>query len=240
VNLNGLRYPENLFALLDDPYVFNQVYNAGTQQNDHIDTLEAARDWWFQFVAARDGRDPQTGLILPGAPASRPFRGRAYAEGGSSALDRTMLRRLPLDNEDVNDSGALDPGEDANNNTLLDANANGARRLFEARTAADLPISPAANSVDHHTRHRLLSKISGNTTQRGNVFAVWVTVGFFQGYQPDPVNNPDVIQIGAEMTDQPRRRGFFVIDRSLLEDAYDQATGTFDWRKFVQYRKTVQ
>ena len=94
-------------------------------------------------------------------------------------------------------------------------------------------------------------KFSGNTTPRSNVFLVWVTVGFFEGYQPDSVNFPTAIQVGAEMTDQPRRRGFFVVDRSLLEDAwiapqYDvnnnllPNTGIYDFKKFVQYRKTVQ
>jgi hypothetical protein len=67
-----------------------------------------------------------------------------------------------------------------------------------------------------------------------------MTVGFFEGYRPDPVNNPNVVQIGAEMTDQTRRRRFMVVDRSLLEDAWNPATGTYDFHKFIQYQKTIQ
>ena len=40
--------------------------------------------------------------------------------------------------------------------------------------------------------------------------------------------------------DQPVRRGFFIVDRTLLEDAWSPTMGTYDFRKFVQYRKTIQ
>ena len=37
--------------------------------------------------------------------------------------------------------------------------------------------------MDYYTRNRLLSKIAGNTTNRSNVFLVWISVGFFDGFQ---------------------------------------------------------
>ena len=42
-----------------------------------------------------------------------------------------------------------------------------------------------------------------------------------------------------------RRRGFFIVDRTLVEDGYvpenpPTAVGTFDFRKFIIYRKTIQ
>jgi hypothetical protein len=116
------------------------------------------------------------------------------------------------------------------------------RQIFEARTNNDrTSVSGASgNTVDFYTRNRLLSKIAGNTTNRSNVFIVWITIGFFEGYQYDAVNTPGLIQIGAEMTDQTRRRGFFVVDRTMLEDAWNATTGTYDFRKFVQYRKIIQ
>ena len=235
INPNGIRHAETLMALLDDPAQFNMT----TRQ----DTLEAARDWAFQFVVARDGRDRSTQMVLPGSPASRPFRDFSQATAplasaplvNPHAVERTLFRRLPYDNEDANDNNTLDPGEDANNDASLFKNTNGTRRLFEARSNNDL----TNNYVDYHTRNRLLAKVANNSTPRSNVFAVWVTVGFFDTYLP-PGAAPGVTQIGAEMTDQDRRRGFFVVDRSLLEDAYNQQTGTFDYRKFIQYRKTIE
>jgi len=246
LQLNTLRHQANLFALLDDPNTFNLAFQ---------DTRDPGRDWWLEFQKARDGIDPLTlqpgfgpALLLPGNPASRPFRSFAHAgEPGALALERTLLRRLFLDDEDLNENGTVNLpadkalGEDFNGNGLPDGNPAGTRRLFEARIAADL--QPNQNLVDYHTRHRLLAKVANQSTNRSHVFFCWITVGFFQAYQPDP-NNPDVVVIGKELTDQQRRRGFFVVDRSLLEDAYEPAQnpanpGTFDFRKFVQYRQTL-
>ena len=113
--------------------------------------------------------------------------------------------------------------------------------FLEARTNGDRTSSGGTtNTVDFYTRSRLLSKIAGNTTNRSNVFIVWITIGFFEGFQYDAVNTPNLIQVGAEMTDQTRRRGFFIVDRSVLEDAWNATTGTYDFRKFVQYRKIIQ
>jgi hypothetical protein len=51
--------------------------------------------------------------------------------------------------------------------------------------------------------------------------------------------------VGQELEDQPRRRGFFVVDRSLLEDALVPASQPgqpplFDFRKFIQYRRELR
>ena len=258
MNLNGLRYSENLFALLDDTNAFNvmsptnPLAPAQLSDGSYPDSIETAgypnlgssppRNWWFELAKARDGFDQTTQSYLPGSPASRPFRSFSGVENSPSSIqsvgnslngtDDTLLRTLVLD------SSASPP--------LFDA-----RRLFEARPMSDLVGAGGNNTVDYYTRNRLISKIAGNTTPRSNVFLVWVTVGFFEGYQPDSVNFPNAVQIGAEMTDQTRRRGFFVVDRSLLEDAwiapqYDvnnnllPNTGIYDFKKFVQYRKTVQ
>ena len=248
MNLNGARYGENLFALLDDPAQFNLLgYNLAIGNNSsngsYPDNFEATRNWWQQLLYARDGLDVATNCYMPGSPASRPFRPFSHFDNSvavntsvnpatgaplGNSLDDTLLRTLPVD-------ATL-------GTTVLDK-----RGLFEARAKTDLSSQTAAagNAIDYYTRQRLLSKIAGNTTQRSNVFLVWISVGFFEAYQPDPVNNPGVVQIGAEMTDQARRRGFFVVDRSMLEDAWvpdlnNPANGYYDYSKFIQYRKTLQ
>src|SRR5262249_50591073 len=123
VNLNGMRYAENLFALLDDPSAFDLF----TYLNDgaYFDRQEGAnRNWWQQLVAARDGADPQVpaalggvNAYLPGSPASRPIRSYSFCERNADAyvqyppgttpiapntvlptsVDDTLLRGLPLD-----------------------------------------------------------------------------------------------------------------------------------------------
>jgi len=215
--------------------------------------------------------------FVPGSPVSRPFRSLSFfnnsqtSNSGSvvnnlSSLDDTLLRGLPYDSSDTPTSPITSYVQTIQNApnppTQIDWGRNGnpgyggavgsqGRRLFEARALADLAgQTPGLNQIDYYTRQRLLAKIAGNTTQRSNVFLVWVTVGFFEAVQPNP-NNPQVVQIGGEMTDQTRRRGFFVVDRTLLEDAWvptvptmkpytAPATGYYDYKKFIVYAKTIQ
>jgi len=238
MNINCLRNAENLFALFDDPSTFNPATAGYLADGSYVDRNEwnsaSPRNWWQQLLTARDGLDYQVSQALganvsvPGAPGSRPFRSFSSIDQNPknytsptpplNSVDDTLLRALPLD------AGV---GLEQ-------------RRLFEARSQTDFASSATGNTVDYYTRQRLLAKIAGNTTNRSNVFIVWISVGFFEGYQPDPVNSPGVIQVGAQMADQPPRRGFFIVDRTLLEDAWNPTTGTYDFRKFVQYRKTIQ
>lgn len=241
VNLNGLRHPEVLFALLDDPFVFDLALQ---------DTFETGRRWWDELLKARDGIDPATNMTLPGSPAARPFRDFSFAAGqpasgipapgpqGVPALQRTLARQLMFDSSDLNNNMGPDPGEGPLVNAQpFNPPTTAPRQLLEARTTNDL--NNTQNYVDPHARHRLLAKVANNSTNRSNVFMVWVTVGFFDTDVPNPAT-PNIVRIGAEMPDQARRRGFFMIDRSVLEDAYDPATNTFDFRTFIQYRKTIQ
>jgi len=74
INLNTLRYPEVLAAILDDKEVFQykDLTTAAPNKEYLSDRAEGAlqRDWWQQFVVARDGSDPITGLPLPGVPST--------------------------------------------------------------------------------------------------------------------------------------------------------------------------
>jgi hypothetical protein len=233
LNLNTLRHRGVLAAGIDDPDNpntgpieghFNPSYAAdanGVGLNMLIDQFEGAnRDWWVQFLRSRDGIDPVTGLLLPGLPHSQPFRSLAYADAQNLSLESTLLRRLPMD------SGL---------------GWSQQRQMFEARTAADTSSTP---TVDYHTRHRLLRKLGNNSTTRSNVFIVYVSVEYFEAIGGGTSGNP--VQIGAKLAGTTGHKGFFIVDRSLPEQAYNPAsqgnpsTPTFDWRKFVQYWKVIQ
>lgn len=232
VNLNMARHRGVLAGVIDDP---DNPTTGATLEGHHspayaseatmlVDQYESsgvtARDWWLQFLGSRDGVDPLTGLILPGTPAGRPFRSLSYSERSSTSLEDTVLRSLPVD---VGLAATYDQYADR-------------RGLFEARASADRPSSGGGDLVDAQTRHRLLRKVYNNTTTRSNVFVVWISTRFFEAIE-QPTGE---VQIGDVLEGAPDHRGFFIVDRSLPEAAYNGNSGRFDFRKFVQYRKTLQ
>ena len=219
INLNTTRHRSVLAGLLDDwslvsdgagGQILNGAFNGGFATASYGGVLnDGDRDWWTQFLQARDGADPLTGMILPGMAHSRPFRGMNFLDQGTASIDDTVLRSLPFDSTSVTRRG-----------------------IFEARKSTDL----GSNLVDASARHRLLRKVMNNSTTRSNVFIVWVSVGYFEAIQH---TNGDV-QIGGPLAGAGTHRGFFVIDRSLPEKAFNTQTNQFDYQKFIQYRKTLQ
>jgi hypothetical protein len=216
INLNTLRHPSVLAGLLDDGDVIGFDPNTVPGFLDDA-SGDATRDWWVEFIKSRDGVDPLaigsggSGLNLPGLPTSRPFRSLAVTQDGLASIESTVLRSLRLDNEDVNGSGVLDPGEDFNGNTTLDADAGGARRkLLELGNAAE----EAADSLEYTTRQRLLAKLMNNTTVRSNVFLIFVQIDYFEAKEVDVGGGNTVVRIGGKRSDSPAFRKFYVVDRS--------------------------
>jgi hypothetical protein len=214
INMNTLRHPEVLAGLIDDVDVLSRTLTAGAS---HLpDKFEAGRDWWTQFIRARDGvtvgavttaADPITGRYLPGLAGSHPFRSFHFKSRGNPSIEDTLLRSLPLDGSPIG------------------------RRLFELDTLAEY----GSGAIDHPVRHRLLSKVFNSTTQRSNVFIVYVTVGFFEAYKV-PVTGE--VRIGAKLPaaqNLPDQKGFFIVDRSYAEEAFDRGQFSFaKWRELIK------
>src|SRR5262249_32785901 len=102
-------------------------------------------------------------------PDDRPFRGLASGYSTGDAQNPSP-RGLGIDD------------------TLLCPFDGGKRRLFQV---------PAANVPDRHPylQNELLTKIFNHLTTRSNVFAVWLTVGFFE--VTDDSVRP--VKLGAEV-----------------------------------------
>lgn len=260
INLNTLRHPEVLAGLLDDREVFglDQTSMAGSKRYLFDLTTDTSggqpRDWWSQFILARDGNDPITGLPLPGVPrtaataapnGSRPFRSLNFSQHAdvhtgpkhAGSLEHTVFRTL------LNDTAGVDTTDER-------------RRLFELGNQ----LEHDGGAIPYPNRHRLLSKIMNNTTTRSNVFYISIEVAFFEATEVlDPATNKNVVRIGGRIpstdTFKTSYRGFFVVDRSkameLLQPTdfpqLDAATSRFvssfnqrfNYNALVLYRRVI-
>jgi hypothetical protein len=238
INLNTVRHPSVLLALLDDMGDTENVLNATNYDLDVLnsrnlyrltDRAESGRDWWDQFIQSRDGRDTAvSGLHLPGTPGSFPFRSFDYFASKPDAdrtnyrdpRDNTLFRSLPYDKS----SDADDP-----------------RQLFEIANRSEHESGP----VDFHSRNRILSKIMGNTTTRSNTFLVFLSVAYFEASGAGLTAHDDVVQIGdrahGRSIHEADYRGFFVVDRTRVEEAFEPSTKKFDhWKRLVRHRHLIQ
>lgn len=235
INLNTLRHTSVLGALLDDPFLLNYSTLASLDTSDT--NTGGTRNWYTQFLRSRDQYDGMSQIYLPGMPNSRPFRSLHYttASGPASDLERTLLRSLPSDTLDT----------PANANSLGDA-----RRLFEVGTFNNHATITDQNYTDSYTRHRLLSKIHGNTTTRSHVFYVWVSVDFHEAIEVipavvDPVTQEKAFQIGGKLSGINGHRMFAVIDRSQADQLLNpnvaaQPFKLTNWKAMQVFRRTIE
>lgn len=246
MNINMFRNAESLAAVLDDSNFLtlkidgtdlsgNPYHPVDAEAGELYDNYETTnRDWWDQFVKSRDKVDPYwqsavgVNLPLPGLPGSRPFRsladvGYSTIGGKHASVDDTILRTLPADG-----TGPLGAGQSR-------------RRLLEVGTAGEHPASSGTTglSIDPLIRNKLLAKFANNTTTRSNTFAIFVSVKYFSAVADNA--NGGAIRIGGPYNgkQEPEHRGFFVVDRSKLEQGQYSGVPNYDFRTFVEYRKTL-
>lgn len=147
--------------------------------------------------------DPKSPTLFP-----NPFR----SPSGNFLVPLDELRR-----EGVAPGEAIRPGIDC---TLLRRNpTNALVPLLANTTTTPLQVAtePTRNSYFHY---QLLQKLGNILTTRSNVYAVWITVGYFEAQRVAvDASHPDGWQLGRELgTDTgeiKRHRAFFMIDRTI-------------------------
>tara|TARA_R110002111_G_scaffold262702_1_gene340342 strand:- start:43867 stop:48873 length:5007 start_codon:yes stop_codon:yes gene_type:complete len=237
INLNTLRHPAILAALLDDTDAFTMDMSISAKHPRLLANHLGGADWWEEFIKSRDAAD--TGLAnaarIPGTPGSRPFR--SFAANLPTSSNETLVR-------------------DLRENTILrslpaDGASSNPRLLFElANSAEHLGNGSAITGefVDVHTRNRILSKIAGNTTNLSNTFVVFMSVAYFEATGTGTTTYGSPVQIGERLSpinsawtaNQPDYKGFFIIDRTRAEEAFESSTGQFDhWKRLIRYRHQI-
>ena len=226
INLNTISSSDELFGAMN-------LYFMPLAQNTQLNPL-----YWDKFVRSRRGGgaaspNPNTSVSLnnmvagvnPNTPSRfmQPFRTpggeslTASAEPGRE-VDVTLLRPDP----DANlrplfglDDSVMGP---TSNPTLTP----------DAFTAAG-GISFACMDYNRNPyfRYQVLQKLGSVASTHSNVFAIWITIGYFEVYPNTNTNppggvdagHPDGYMLGPEMGsdtgDVVRHRAFYIFDRSI-------------------------
>lgn len=237
INLNMLRSPEVLAALIDNENIldFHATNTSITYPRLQNKTDSALLDTYEQLQNSRDPQDtywatwgdlrlpglaPNPVATAPNLPA-HPFRSLSFTAAGNKSIQHTTLRNLPAD-----------------------VSATSKRNLFELGSNTEHTNS----SIDPALRHQVLSKIWNNTTTRSNAFIVFASVKLFRA---DVDSVTGAVKIGGplkeyqagveERPELPEYRGVFIVDRSLLEQGASTGGGGFNnFRPFVTYRKILK
>jgi hypothetical protein len=149
-------------------------------------------DFYNGLIASRNPGGGGVPVGMPG-PSDRPFKGYATpVTAAGTGIEDTLLRPDP-----------------ANPNKLL----------FEALPNAANPNAGVYSNGHPYLKYEFLKKICNSVTTRSNVFAVFLTVGFFE-------NAGGVWQeIGLSTNTQKRHRMFAIIDRTNVSIDINQPPG---------------
>jgi hypothetical protein len=194
INLNTVWDVET-FQALCDANTSNWISGAS---NDLV-----VRQMFQAMVAVRT---PNNGIPGPTNAAPGPGQDRPFL---SLTTGHTLANATPqyLQHRGINDTilRARTPADAAGDATAV--------RLFQNRT----DFTQLAGRPHPYQQWELLTKIYNNVTVRSNVFAVWVTVGFFE--VTDASTTPPTLgaEVGRSEGRHVRHRMFAIIDRSRLE-----------------------
>ncbi|HEY7329540.1 MAG TPA: hypothetical protein VH592_18015 [Gemmataceae bacterium] len=187
VNINTIWDPETLLALCD-PQPGNHFADANVY--NAADPQDASTIYGRLLALRTPGGAP--------GPNDRPFLSLAAGHSPS-----------PGDGNYPPGGDPLFPKGSGINDTLL--------RAVVPDGGADSPRLFEVPGDHPYLRSELLTKLFNNLTTRSNVFAVWVTVGFFEVV--DDTTRP--IKLGSEIdrdeSRQRRHRMFAVVDRTSLK-----------------------
>lgn len=162
---------------------------------DHVSAI------FDQLVLSRDG-DPTLPPVYPNV--ARPFQG--YSRGARNAIT------LPFGDLNPPDESLQTPYGSGIIDSLVrpEPSLTPQRRLLEVNAG-----NPAKG-------YELLAKIAGNVTSRSNVFAVWMTVGYFEVQDltvgATVLRDQITVEMGRQNGKHVRHRCFAIVDRTVIDE----------------------
>jgi len=205
----GGRFPGRInLNTIWDPDTFNALCS---QMGINYFNQQAVTDIYNKMIAARTPNTVPGPNDNPFWSLAAPFGNPLYPNG--NGLNNTVLR------------------PDPNPAATYQMMGNVPKLLFETdpnANPAEMQKDPNSGQPTSHPylNYELLTKIFGNSTVRSNVFAVWITVGFFEvtnaGTSPPTLG----AEIGRSENRHVRHRMFSVIDRTALTVALNPAAAS--------------
>jgi hypothetical protein len=207
INLNT-NWDENVFQAIAD--ADDTTNNSG----NHFTTAQVSA-MWQQFVQFRS---PQTALAPP----------VTYQVGGN---DRPLLSpSAPIyptaDPQNQYFTSVAPPVPPLPQYPETGGYSGVARTILNSgfnvnRPSPDPNPLPTGQEQHPYERHELLNKIFNRVTTKSNVFAVWVTFGYFEVTNPGPWGPNNRPILGKEMVDasgtpMPHDQFFAILDRTNI------------------------
>ena len=217
INLNTVRHEHVLAAAINDRDQLDLTNSYFPADDEFSTSAPNNRNWYSELRRSRDGFDTTLNAIYPpGTPFANPFRPLTFSDPLTplDPLASTILRNHvdPTAATDLDDIG-----------------------LFEARNPSDV----TADDIDWHTRQRILSRIANLTTNRSHVYVIWGGFQLHDAYEVDANDDIPQVRIGARLATEPIYRELIVVDLSRMEEAYDTATGAFNFEGFILHREVL-
>ncbi len=222
INLNTVWEPEVLLGLCDpqtansNSFASTDIYKplaaVSPNNNPNLDDPVNPQTIYWRMMKAKlnvanlnffqnPSQGPNPFVIGNATPV--PFlsiAGTGYDPGGNgtqfplgTGIQNTMLRA-----DATNDTTGANP------------------RLFEQATYSQQNNKYQDSITNRYLKYQLLTKTFGNMTSRSNVFAVWMTVGYFEVIDDSTMPVKLGAEIGRAQNRQVRHRTFAIVDRTAI------------------------
>jgi hypothetical protein len=208
---------DNGNGFTDDLTEFGYMNANGFRTSDDI-CRGPSWDWLIRSRRSYDGSAGfgQDGVLASQATATIPsFFGNPFR----AAVGWDLLQGINTSQKDA-DAGLL-------RSHKLSGGSQNKEALFATVYDPGL-VTPPPGTAPHidpnrsYFRYEPLHRLGNLVTTRSNVYAVWLTIGYFEVERPDtpdPVKYPDGYRLGREVGEDTgritRNRAFYIIDRSI-------------------------